>query len=191
MNDRLHQELNDLRSRVQRLESKSQHFIMQATQLEPTYETLTATTRLSIVGNGVVSDVGIHQDYGFASRSLPGSQHTLVNIGGLNGNGRSISTTDERYRPLGLLAGDSAQYDYRGQLIWLTNNTINIIGTGNINITAPAGLTINANSTINGSLQLNGAMIATGNGTFNGIDVDTHVHTGVQTGSGRTGGPTG
>jgi phage baseplate assembly protein V len=199
MNNKQLNELNDLKARVQRLESKSQHSVMQASQAEPALATLTATTRLSIAGNGLVSNVGIHQNYGFASIPLAGAMHTIVNFGGINGNGRSISTADERYRPIGLLAGDSAMHDQRGQLIWITNNTINIVGTGTINITAPtvnvyastaANLTT-ALYTINGNVQVNGAIVSTGNMTAAGIDMDTHHHTGVQTGSGNTGGPVG
>ena len=43
--------------------------------------------------------------------------------------------------------------------------------------------------TLNGPVQLNGAMVATGNGTFADIDVDGHVHGGVQRGSSTTDGP--
>ncbi len=45
--------------------------------------------------------------------------------------------------------------------------------------------------TLNGPVQLNGPLVATGNGTFAGIDVDGHVHGGVQRGSSTTNGPQG
>lgn len=51
--------------------------------------------------------------------------------------------------------------------------------------------------TLNGPVQINGAVTGSSTGTFTGnvkagaIDLETHVHTGVQGGSGNTGGPTG
>jgi len=51
----------------------------------------------------------------------------------------------------------------------------------------------NGNETINGNLTVNGDIVCTGritcaNATIAGIDFLTHVHGGVQTGSGTTGG---
>jgi Phage protein Gp138 N-terminal domain/GpV Apex motif len=62
---------------------------------------------------------------------------------------------------------------------------IELAAGGIVNIVAPGGVNIN------GDVSVTGKVSATKNGTFNGIDMDTHVHTGVQTGSGTTGPPTG
>lgn len=54
------------------------------------------------------------------------------------------------------------------------------------------GVTITSSQvTINGPLKVNGAIVATGNVTAGSIDLETHVHTGVTSGSSNTGGPTG
>lgn len=44
---------------------------------------------------------------------------------------------------------------------------------------------------IQGNLTVTGTVVAAGNVTAGGIDLEHHVHTGVQTGSGTTGGPQG
>jgi phage baseplate assembly protein V len=132
--------------------------------------------------------------------------HTIVNVGGVNGMGRSVATTDERYRPLNLLPGDAYQGDHTGQMIWITGGSIiNVVANATINITAPtvnvfastaanltsATATIKAHLVIQGNVDVTGAITSTGNMTAAGIDLDSHHHTGVQTGSGNTGGPAG
>lgn len=53
-------------------------------------------------------------------------------------------------------------------------------------------LTLNGSgATLNGNLQVNGAITSTGNVTAGGIDLQGHVHTGVQSGGALTGGPQG
>jgi phage baseplate assembly protein gpV len=77
-----------------------------------------------------------------------------------------------------------------------------------IAMTAPNGATINANTTINGTLHVTGAvtcdstlavagntnvggtLIATGNITGAGKSLNSHTHSGVQTGGGTSGPPT-
>jgi hypothetical protein len=45
------------------------------------------------------------------------------------------------------------------------------------------------NITLDGPVQVNGSVTSTGDVTANGISLDNHVHSGVQTGSGDTGKP--
>jgi len=62
--------------------------------------------------------------------------------------------------------------------------TIEIDGTtGAVTINAPGGLVVN------GNLVVNGTTVGTDEGTFNSVPVSTHLHGGVQTGSGDTGPP--
>ena len=51
------------------------------------------------------------------------------------------------------------------------------------NITAPNGIAITGNVKITGNLQVTGTTIG------NGVNLNTHVHSGVQSGSGSSGGP--
>lgn len=61
---------------------------------------------------------------------------------------------------------------------------VSVAPGGAVAITAPAGLTINADVVVNGKVTTTGDVKA---GT---ISLQTHKHTGVQTGSGTSGGPT-
>lgn len=74
-------------------------------------------------------------------------------------------------------------------------------GGGQATVTADGGVTVNGNTTINGNLQVNGSQTVTGTSlakgsltcegdvTASGISLKTHIHSGVQTGGGNTGGP--
>ncbi|MFP5276990.1 MAG: Gp138 family membrane-puncturing spike protein [Acidobacteriota bacterium] len=76
-----------------------------------------------------------------------------------------------------------------------------VAANGEANVVAPSGVTITGPVTIKGDLSVVGTMTgsanmsidgeisATGEGTFAGIPVSTHVHGGVQTGGGNTGTP--
>jgi phage gp45-like len=179
---------HDLERRITNLENKIRNFMQPCVQTQNTSGSLTASAQLSVpsLDNKITSDVPVHGTYGFWNNPMPGCQHTLMNLGGMDGNGRSIATHDERYRPLGLVAGDTCQGDANGQMIWLSGgNTINIVGKGAININAPSGVTIT------GNVNITGAVVATGNVTAGSIDLETHKHTNVTTGSGTSGGPTG
>ena len=74
--------------------------------------------------------------------------------------------------------------------LWLkTDGTFKISDkTGNVIETSTSGITM---TPVGGPLTVNGAIVATGNITGNGIDMDNHVHSGVQSGSDNTGPPTG
>lgn len=86
-------------------------------------------------------------------------------------------------------------------------------GGGTATLTADGGVTVNGDTTINGNLQINGNTSMTGNNavqgsqsvngtsyakgsltcdgdvTAAGISLKTHIHSGIQTGGGNTGGP--
>lgn len=66
--------------------------------------------------------------------------------------------------------------------IQLSAATVEIAGTSSTTITTPT-------FTVNGNTVMNGTLDTTGNITGNGIGLNTHHHTGVQTGGGNTGGP--
>lgn len=67
--------------------------------------------------------------------------------------------------------------------------SIEITPGGAVNITAPGGFTVNGNGTVNGNLNVTGNL--TGGTVKEGlIELGTHKHTGVTTGTGTSGGPT-
>ena len=63
-----------------------------------------------------------------------------------------------------------------------TSTTVNVNSTGNTSITAPT-------VAITGNLTVSGTIVANGEITGNGTHLHTHTHSGVQPGSGNSGGP--
>lgn len=53
----------------------------------------------------------------------------------------------------------------------------------------PEGITITGRTVINGDLAVNGSVTVSGDVTAGGISLQSHTHSGVETGSGNTGGP--
>ena len=64
----------------------------------------------------------------------------------------------------------------------ITNQNLNIISKNGI-------IHLDGNTTIDGDLIVNGNLTVTGDATIGGISFLSHVHGGVQTGSGSTGVP--
>lgn len=60
--------------------------------------------------------------------------------------------------------------------------------SGNATVTSPQ-TTVNGPATINGDLTVNGTVTATGDVVGAGISLDTHVHSGVNSGNSETGAP--
>jgi phage baseplate assembly protein V len=164
----LEQKIFDLERAIQRLESRIQNQVMPMTQTEVTKESATAAVQLAYAGGGTASDTSIHQNYGFWSRPVTGATHTVVNIGGMAGNGISISSSDERYRPTGLAEGDSYMGNNSGQHIWIANGVINISG-GTVNIAASTKLTITSPTTeITGNVTIDQNLTVTGHADVTG-----------------------
>jgi len=91
--------------------------------------------------------------------------------------------------------------DSSNAVVSLADATINIDATGQITITSGANVTVNAPSitlngdtTINGTLNVSGTataptVVANNSLTVQGLEMATHRHSGVDTGSGTSGGP--
>lgn len=138
----------------------------------------TATLQVALASGELRSDVPVMQLYGFASRSVPGSDLALMFISGDRTRAVAVASGDQRNRPSDLSPGDVAVYHPRtGSRIWLK-------GDGSIEI-SPAGkkLTINADVTIAGSLN------ASGDVQGGEISLQNHLTTGVESGSGKSGPP--
>lgn len=114
-------------------------------------------------------------------------------------------------RALAGVSTDSTQLrdDAGDTYVEVKNGTINIIAPTAVNITSPT-VTITASTEVNldtpivnisgilevqnvssiaTSCTINGSLHTTGDVVANGISLDSHVHSGVQTGGGNTGGP--
>lgn len=70
-----------------------------------------------------------------------------------------------------------------GQLSLKTSGDITIVSGGAVNITAPG------NVTVNGDMKVNGTITASNDVSAKGISLTTHIHSGVSSGTAKTGGP--
>jgi len=138
-----------------------------------TNETMaTPTTQVALPGGNMRSDLPLLQDYGFASRPVPGSDATVIFQSGDRSRGVIVATGDQRNRPTDLQPGEVCLYHPQ------TKSRIWLKADGSIEL-APA----------NGKITMTGTLTVTEDVVANGISVVNHVHTGVQTGSGQSGPP--
>lgn len=126
----------------------------------------------AVIIDPVVGDMGIAI---FASRDI--STVTTTKVPGLPGSRRQFDMADAMYLG-GLLNGTPTQF------------VEFLPAGGGINVTSPGTVTIRAPATlIDGDLHVTGSFELDGDGTIDGKDWATHVHSGVTTGSGDTGAP--
>lgn len=140
--------------------------------------------------------------YGVFFAPTPGDQVEVGFQGGVHEAGivrmRLFSTTDQ---PLSVPSGEmwaihqsgsgwKFHNDGTGEIIAASDLTLTVGGDLNVNVAGDYNLNVtgdvNAQAT---QFSLTGPLTSTDDITANGISVDTHKHTGVQTGSGDTGGP--
>jgi phage baseplate assembly protein V len=101
--------------------------------------------------SGETSDgVELAEPFGFTSIPLAGSEAVTLAVMGERGNKIAISMGNRSVRPRDLSAGDSSQFDHRGQQIRIVKDGIKIVSPKKLTISAPE-VEIEANSaTING-----------------------------------------
>ncbi len=149
------------------------------------------------------------QDYGFASRPLPGSEAAVLWVNGKRDVALVISVADRRYR-LVLEEGDAALYDHRGQKVHLHDNGMDVKVIGNLEAEVTKAAIIDCPQThLTGNLYVGGDLVVKGIGSGDGgpmqisggitntggdivsdsIVFDTHTHDEVQSGPDDTGGP--
>lgn len=152
------------------------------------------------------------EPYGFTSNPHPGAEGVVLNIAGQRASCVALNLGNRRYRLRGLKTGEVALYTDegdklvfgRGRKVHLTTETFLVDAktfesvTETIRLTASAGTSIKTPSfslggtgdgacasTFTGSLKTTGDVVA---GT---VSLQSHVHTGVQSGNGTTGQPQG
>jgi Phage protein Gp138 N-terminal domain len=91
----------------------------------------------------------------------------------------NVSTTTAQFRSL-----DGTTY-----FEVATGGVANVVAPNGVNIKGP--VSIDGAVTITGNVGVTGTVTATEEGTFNSIEVSQHMHTGVTTGGGTSGPPTG
>jgi GpV-like protein with Apex motif len=75
--------------------------------------------------------------------------------------------------------------------VWLkSDGTLAVSDSkGNVLTTSSSGWNFAGNVTFQNNVQVDGTLNSTGDGVIDGVDIKTHVHSGVQTGGGDTGPP--
>lgn len=80
----------------------------------------TPTVQVALAAGEIRSDVPLMQQYGLASRPVPGSDAIIIFVGGDRTRGLAIATGDQRNRPTDLQPGEVCLYHPRtGSRIWL------------------------------------------------------------------------
>jgi phage baseplate assembly protein V len=154
-------------------------------------------------GAQVIDSTPHIQEYGFSSAPLPGCHHIGISTSGDKGNLVVLATTDSRYRPISLAAGDSQLFDHKGQYVHLSGGTnIDILSKGTVNITGANTINLiiggvnvctmtSSGITMNVPLTVNGTITATEDISSGTVTLLTHTHTGVTSGLEATGLPEG
>ena len=87
--------------------------------------------------------------------------------------------------PIGVLSATTAQFQADDGSVSVALDK----STKTVNITGPGGITCDGPLHVTGAITADSTVTASGNVTGNSIRLDSHTHSGVQTGSGNTGGP--
>ncbi|MFT8463128.1 phage baseplate assembly protein [Acetobacter persici] len=143
----------------------------------------TPTVQVALAAGEMRSDVPFVQDYGFASRPVPGSDVVVMFQAGDRARGVAIASGDQRNRPKDLKPGEVCLFHPP------SGSQIRMMHDGTILIKPSAG-----KGTWEGDLAVTGDMSASGTVSgaeckAGGIALTTHTHTGVQPGSGESGPP--
>ncbi|GCE89431.1 bacteriophage protein [Komagataeibacter diospyri] len=124
----------------------------------------TPTVQAALAAGEIRGDVPLMQEYGLASRPVPGSDAIIIFVGGDRTRGIAIATGDQRGRPTDLQPGEVCLYHPRtGSRIWLK---------------ADGSIALNP---ANGKTAVTGDLTATGTITGNevmvsGVKLSSHVH---------------
>ena len=158
----------------------------------------------AVILDPVKGDIGLAI---FAENDITNVKQTLA--AGPAATDRSHSTADALYIG-GVLNPDATQYVRfqpsgagidivsPGEITLQAGTTVTITSGTTTTINAPGGLIVNANMTLNGTMsgthtgagayQFSGTIVAP-EAVINGVTQSTHVHGGVQTGTGNSSGP--
>lgn len=138
------------------------------------------------------------QNYGFTAVPLPGAEAVVVFAGGDRAHGLAVAVDDRRYRMKGLQPGEVAIYTDEGDSIKLARGrVIEVTAGAKLAVTAPeVDITASMKVMITSpEVEMSGNLTVTGNitgdavATDAGVDLGTHLHSGVTPGGANTGGP--
>ncbi|WP_075632569.1 phage baseplate assembly protein domain-containing protein [Novacetimonas hansenii] len=137
----------------------------------------TPTVQVALAADELRSDVPIMQEYGLASRPVPGSDLLVAFIGGDRTRGVVVATGDQRGRPRDLQPGEVCLFHpSTGSRIWLKADGSIALNPANNKVTTPGDFT--AGGTITGN-----EVVA------QGVKLSRHSHSGVEAGNDTSGPP--
>lgn len=135
-----------------------------------------------------LDDVERPQNYGQFSVPLAGAEAIVVHLGGDTDSAVALVVEDRRYRPTGLVDGDSGIYHYEGHRIRLTKDgraivtckTLEIHADEKMDVTTPLA-SFSDNVEVGGDLLVKGATESKGgitapNAILGGKDTLKHTH---------------
>ena len=154
-------------------------------------KTKTQSLQIGLLAGEIKGNIEHMEPYGFTSHPNPGAEAIALFIGGDRSNGVVIVAADKRYRLLNLQQGEVAIYDDQGQKVVLTRagivvntpKTLTAICGGDVTIKAPK-ITLDAPD-----IYATGNIHASGDVKAGNISLNSHTHSGVESGGSSTGGP--
>jgi phage baseplate assembly protein V len=144
------------------------------------------------------------QQYGFSGVPLSESEAVILFPGGLRDHAIAIAVDDRRYRPTDQEAGEVCLYHFEGDSIRLRNGRIIEVVAGQaLTVTAPEvtvfasvavrletpAVEMTGNLTVNGNITSGGVVQGNTVRTAGGVQLGTHIHSGVTAGGANTGAP--
>jgi phage baseplate assembly protein V len=168
--------------------------------LKPT----TRVQRAQVAGlaGEVVPDAELMQHFGFTSRVPSGAQLVVLPVGGKTSQSVVVATEHGSFRIALAADGETCIYSQWGDRVYLkADRSILVQAAAKVEVQAPLA-TFSGNVQIAGNLQVQGNFgvvgTSTGTGAANftggvtgaGVVLQSHTHSGVQSGGNNTGGPT-
>lgn len=154
----------------------------------------------------VQDDVEHAENYGFTSHPLKDSESVVVNIAGNSSRRLVILVNDRRHR-IEITEGQTAMYTANGEVIKCDNaGEISLKSASRVLLDTPlvealqdltvrgnaqvdGNHTVGGDADIGGNVTTDGTIDSAGDQTAGGVSQQTHVHTGVTTGTGVSGPP--
>jgi phage baseplate assembly protein V len=143
--------------------------------------------QLTLIQGETLSGVDVLGAYGFTANPINGAEAVAVAVAGNRSDLVVIAVGDRRYRMKGLAQGEAALYDDQGQTVYLTRDGIVIKGAGKpIMITNAPSVRMECALNVTGDIKDNCDAAGQTMAAMRNFDT-SHLHNGVQPGSGQSG----
>lgn len=154
-------------------------------------KTKTQSLQIGLLAGEIKGNIEHMEPYGFTSHPNPGAEAIALFFGGDRSNGVVVVAADKRYRLLNLQQGEVAIYDDQGQKVVLTRDGIVVNTPQTLTATCGGDVTIKAPKiTLDApDIYATGNIHASGDVKACNISLNSHTHSGVESGGSSTGGP--